>query len=103
MSAAFNLAPGAVEHLRLCDEARPAGYPCAAGSCRFRVAREGRRCAVHEDQAREDPSPADVDTLVRWGWRRAGSEWLDSQGKYRQHWRSALHRIAADQRRGDAP
>jgi len=44
-----------------------------------------------------------VDTLVRWGWRRAGSEWLDSQGKYRQHWRAALHRIAADQRRGDGP
>jgi len=102
MSAAFELSPSAIEQLRLCDATRPAGYPCAAGSCRFRVTREGRLCSVHNAQAQEQPSPEQVATLERWGWHRAGDgSWIDSQRKYTQHWRLALARIARDEARGD--
>ena len=106
MSAARERSIGELEELALCERARllprrKAG--CSLPFCSREAGRDGV-CAHHADMAREDPTPAEMAKLDRWGWRRCSiTAWTDSQCKYSLHWRQALARIAADEARGDLP
>lgn len=101
------MSAGALEQLALCERARATTRTrptsgCTLPWCTREAQRPGGLCAHHADMAREDPTAGELATLARWGWRRVSvGEWMDSQGKYRAHWRTALARIAADERRGD--